>query len=273
MQDLRVAVVCMRSAAGRVGRNLKRLRDFAGSTAAAGADVACFPELCLTGYVLDRPEAACSGMAAGDVKAALVEIAREAGMVLVAGMMEPDPEGKPYITQVVAGPAGLMGLHRKTHLSPPEKSAFQAGDSASLCSSEKAVLGIQLCYETHFPELATAMALQGMDVLLAPHASPRGTPPEKRRSWLRHLPARAFDNAVFVVACNQVGPGQNGLAFPGVALVLDPLGRVLASYTGWEEKVIVADLKADRLQEIRGHRMKYFLPHRREDVYRRLRER
>ncbi len=272
MQDFRVAAVCMRPAAGEIWRNLERLRELAGRAAAAGADVVCFPELCLSGYVLDRPEEACGGMAAVDMKAAVVEVAREAGVVLVAGMIEPVQGEKPYITQVVAGPGGVMGLHRKTHLSPAEKGAFQAGQSVSLYPWDRAVFGIQLCYETHFPELATAMALEGMDVLLAPHASPRGSPSEKRSSWIRHLPARAFDNAVFVVACNQVGSGQNGLAFPGVVLVLDPLGRILASYTGCQEKMVLVDLKAARLLEVRRHRMRYFLPHRREELYRRLRE-
>ena len=55
-----------------------------------------------------------------------------------------------------------------------------------------------------------------------PHASPRGEPKDKRHSWLRHLPGRAFDNALFVVACNQVGRTGEGYSFPGVCLAFDP---------------------------------------------------
>ena len=44
-------------------------------------------------------------------------------------------------------------------------------------------LGIQLCYDAHFPELSTRMALDGADVIFMPHASPRGTPSKKLDSW------------------------------------------------------------------------------------------
>ena len=87
------------------------------------------------------------------------------------------------------------------------------------------------------------------------------------KSWLRHLPGRAFDNGVFVVACNQVGKTGEGFVFPGVILALDPQGRILESYTGNEETMVFVELKAEVLQETRSHRMKYFLPHRRRELY------
>ncbi len=111
------------------------------------------------------------------------------------------------------------------------------------------------------------MALMGAHLLLIPHASPRGNPEGKLQSWLRHLKARAFDNSVFVVACNQVGKSGDGLSFPGVAVVLGPDGHVMASYTGEEEHVLFVELEADRLHNIRSHRMKYFLPRRRPELY------
>ena len=87
------------------------------------------------------------------------------------------------------------------------------------------------------------------------------------KSWLRHLPGRAFDNGVFVVACNQVGKTGEGFVFPGVILALDPQARILESYTGNEETMVFVELKAEVLQETRSHRMKYFLPHRRRELY------
>jgi N-carbamoylputrescine amidase len=104
-------------------------------------------------------------------------------------------------------------------------------------------------------------------VIFMPHASPRGTPAEKRDSWLRHLPARAFDNGVFVVACNQAGDNRTGLTFPGVAVVIGPDGRVVASDAGGREGLLVADLHAGQLAAVRSHPMRYFLPHRRPDIY------
>ena len=130
--------------------------------------------------------------------------------------------------------------------------------------------GVQLCYEAHFPEISTLTALMGADVLFIPHASPRGNPMEKLKSWLRHLTARAFDNGVFLVACNQAGETSEGFSFPGVALALRPDGQILARYAGKRENILFAELEADVLQGIRQHRMKYFLPQRRPDLYRKI---
>jgi N-carbamoylputrescine amidase len=128
-------------------------------------------------------------------------------------------------------------------------------------------LGIQLCYDAHFPELSTRMAVEGADIIFFPHASPRGTPQEKLDSWLRHLTARAFDNGVFIVACNQVGKNHKGLEFPGLAVAIGPSGIILESKTTDREDMLVADLKSADLSNVRDHKMRYFLPNRRPELY------
>jgi N-carbamoylputrescine amidase len=84
---------------------------------------------------------------------------------------------------------------------------------------------------------------------------------------MRHLPARAFDNSLYVVACNQTGDNQAGLNFPGLSVILDPSGRIIKKNTGGKEHMIIADLKTEELEKVRGHRMRYFLPNRRSDLY------
>jgi len=270
VEDLKIAAVCMRSEPGRVERNLERMERLVLEASASGARLVCFPELSVTGYVLKRPEAVYRGMGAEDSIGELIRMAREAEVVVLASLVETVHAGKPFITQVVAGPKGLLGRYRKTHLSPLEKEGYQAGQEVRVFSYGSTRFGVQLCYEGHFPELSTAMAMMGAEVIFLPHASPRGRPGEKSRSWERHLPARAFDNSVFVVACNQVGPTRGGYGFPGVALVIAPDGRVISRYLGDGEKCLVADLEGDRLREVRTHRMRYFFPHRRPELYRDL---
>jgi N-carbamoylputrescine amidase len=111
------------------------------------------------------------------------------------------------------------------------------------------------------------MAVGGAEVLFFPHASPRGSGEEKLENWLRHLPARAFDNGVFVVACNQVGKTAAGFSFPGVAVVIGPDGRIEASYAGEDEEILVVRLQSRKLLNVRKNRMKYFLPNRRPSLY------
>jgi N-carbamoylputrescine amidase len=243
------------------------MQAFVSEAAKAGADIACFPELCVTGYVLDRPFDVYGDLDFERAMERLVTMAREFDLVLIAGLIELSGDEKPYISQVITGPKGLIGIYRKTHLSPAEKDVYGAGREIKVFSYESITFGVQLCYEAHFPEISTGMALMGADIVFIPHASPRGEPDEKFRSWLRHLPARAFDNGVFVVACNHVSRTAEGLSFPGVAVVFGPDGRLLAKYAGKRENILFAELEAGMLRDIRTHRMKYFLPERRPQLY------
>lgn len=272
MKDLTVAAVCMHSVPGDVVRNLERMGPMVQEAAAMGADVVCFPELSVTGYVLEGAGEVYKGIEKCQALDRLNHMARKAHAVLIAGLVESVEHGKPYITQVIAGPSGQIGLYRKTHLSPPEKGLYSPGASLEVYSHGGTTLGVQLCYEVHFPEISAVMALMGAEILFFPHASPRGSSDGKLTSWLRHLPARAFDNGVFVVACNQVGKTERGFSFPGVAVVLDPSGRVLARYRGTRENILMVRLQAEALRAIRQHRMKYFIPHRRPELYAKIAE-
>jgi N-carbamoylputrescine amidase len=267
MDDVRVAAVCMNAPLAEVDKNLDSIESFVLEASERGAKIICFPELSVTGYTLMRPAEVYKVLTPEKAIQRLIKMARTAQLVLIAGLIEITAGAKPYITQLVAGPEGLIGLYRKTHLSPAEKKVYQAGQEIEIYDVGNITFGVELCYEAHFPEISTVLALLGADILFFPHASPRGEPTGKLQSWLRHLPGRAFDNGVFVVACNQVGRTIEGVSFPGVALVLGPDGQLLAKYTGMEEKVIFVDIKAAHLKAVRQHKMKYFIPHRRPDLY------
>lgn len=267
LESLRIAMATMHSKPGAIDRNLDRMEAFAECAAREGAKIVCFPELSVSGYVLDEPAAICPEGGFEHAVDRVTRMAKDRGITILAGMIETARPGKPYISQVVAGPEGFAGIYRKTHLSPSEKAGYRSGDRLRSFCVDKRVFGIQLCYESHFPEISTVLALSGARVLFLPHASPRGTAQEKLESWLRHLTARAFDNGVFIAACNQAGNGPDGLAFPGVAVILGPDGRVIDHYAGGGEHLLAATLDLGALEAIRKHRMKFFLPHRRPDLY------
>lgn len=270
MEDITIAAVCMNSPLGEIEKNLQRMETFVQEAERAGADLICFPELSITGYRLENPAEIYAGFRTERVLERVEEMARTHGLILLAGMVELSDGDKPYISQLVAGPDGFVGVYRKTHLSPNEKATYRPGQKIEVFNLKGARFGVQLCYESHFPEISTIMALQGAEILLIPHASPRGSPAEKAESWLRHLPGRAFDNGLYVVANNQVGNNRNGFLFPGVAMALNPSGRVMSSYRGYEEKMMWLHLTKEELDETRNHRMKYFLPNRRPELYREI---
>ena len=267
MKDIRIAAVTFNSAVNQVNHNLDRMLPWIEKARTNGADLICFPELNVTGYSTKPEMNVCAEPIPGPISERLLKMADENQIVILAGMAEMDEKGRIFASHLVVTPQSISGIYRKIHIAPPEHNIFSPGNSVPLFEVQAVKLGIQLCYDAHFPELSTRMAVEGADIIFIPHASPRGTPTEKFNSWMRHLTARAFDNSVFIVACNQVGENQNGLHFPGVAVTIDPSGEVIEKNIGDIDGMIIADLKADALEAVRGHRMRYFLPNRRPELY------
>ena len=267
MKDIRIAAVIFNSAVCRVQRNLERMLPLIEKARAKGADLICFPELNVTGYSTDAVIKDCAEPIPGPISSRIGQMAADEKIVILAGMAERDEKGRIFASHLVATGRGKPGVYRKLYISPPERRLFSAGRTIPLFDAGGVKLGAQLCYDAHFPELSGRMAVNGADVIFMPHASPRGTPQEKLESWMRHLSARAFDNGVFIVACNPVGKNEQGLDFPGLAVVIGPSGKILAKKTTDDEGLLVADLKADTLSAVRDHRMRYFLPNRRPELY------
>ncbi|CAB1083215.1 nitrilase [Alkalispirochaeta odontotermitis] len=267
MQDIRIAAAVFNSIVNRPQDNLDRMVPLVQSAEKQGVQLICFPELNVTGYSTRAALGDAAEKIPGPISRRLQQMAQESQIVILAGMAEKDEKGCIYASHLIVTPHEISGIYRKVHIAPPERDIFSAGNATPVFRIEDVNLGIQLCYDVHFPELATRMALGGADIIFMPHASPRGTPAAKLASWLRHLTARAFDNSVYIVACNQNGDNQNGLQFPGVAVVIDPSGLITDKYVNGRDGIIVTDLKSDAIQAVRGHRMRYFLPNRRPEIY------
>jgi N-carbamoylputrescine amidase len=267
MKDIRIAAVIFNSKVNQPQNNLNRMVPFIEEAKSQGADLICFPELNVSGYSTDPVIKDSAESIPGPISRQLEHMARTHQIVILAGLAEQDEKGRIFASHLVVTPAGIGGIYRKLHIAPPERAIFSPGKRIPVFNSTGINLGIQLCYDAHFPELATRMAVDGADIIFMPHASPRGTPREKLDSWMRHLTARAFDNGLFIVACNQVGKNQKGLDFPGLAVVVGPSGNVLQTEISGREGLLITDLTAAELSAVRDHKMRYFLPGRRPELY------
>lgn len=268
MRDLRIAVVVCNARVGETRQNLDKIITFVQKARSAGADIICFPELTISGYSNHADIRELAEPIPGPVSEELSNMAADHDLLVLAGTAEKGNEGRIYATHMVAMPDGQLGTYRKSHIAPPEKAIYSPGNTIPTFTFKESTFGIQLCYDAHFPELSTKMALMGAEILFLPHASPRGLAIEKHRSWMRHLAARAFDNSVFVIACNQTGYNGKGLTFPGNAVAFDPAGKIIGQSLSSRETMMLVDLKAETLDAIRSNRMHFFLPNRRPELYR-----
>ena len=269
MQDLRIAMVQMNCRVAEHERNLATIQRFAEEAAAQDVDIVCYPELCVCGYNAGDTTTPVPELLHGESLARLEAISRASDITLLAGFLERDVSGIVYNTQVVCGPQGYAGHYRKTHVSCLEIDTFCHGDELPVFDHPKARYGIEICYDSHFPELSTILTNKGAEVLFFPHASTRETAEEKRARWMHYVPARAYDNNVYVAICNHVGDNGAGRTFAGVTFVCDPLGEVIAEVgSSVEEEMIVADLTAAALNESRSNPGFFFRYYRRPEMYR-----
>jgi len=267
MRDLRIAMVVCNAPVDEVRRNLDTMKDRVKEAVEGGAGIVCFPELNVTGYCNRKRPGKFAGTVPGEITDEILQLSASEDTVVLFGMAEIDGAGNLFASHVVATPDGTLGVYRKLYIAPPERATFIPGSSVPLFEAKGVRFGIQLCYDAHFPELSTQMAANGADLIFIPHASPRGVAADKHRSWMRHLPARAYDNSVFIAACNQIGENGSGLSFPGNAVILGPSGHIITTHLTDREGILFADLKAEELASVRGHEMRYFFPNRRPELY------
>ena len=188
----------------------------------------------------------------GPFVSALQDAAREHEIYVVCGMYESNPADakRAYNTTVFIDRSGkLIHSYRKTHLydafSFKESDTIIPGDNRyKVIETEFGKIGLMVCYELRFPEIARQFALQDADVLFVPAGWLAG--PMKEDHWQTLIRARAIENTMFVLGANLVGD-----IFTGRSMLVDPMGIIIAS-GGEEEALVVADIDLERIGRVRG---------------------
>ncbi|MCL5058001.1 MAG: nitrilase family protein [Actinobacteria bacterium] len=270
MKNTRIALVQMQSQLGMVEKNTDKIIKYISAAGAAGVDIICFPEMCLQGYSRDRAKPT-SVKVPGEISGLLSEAAHRAGLTALVGLAEESGGEKPCITQLAVFPDGSWQKYRKTHLGKSELPHFTPGNHLPVFNAEKAVFGVEICWDLHFPEVTTILSLKGAEIIFTPHASPVIVG-DRRGIWMKYMAARAYDNSVFVAAVNLVGSDGAGSQFCGGALVIDPKGNPVAEKFDGTEGMLVADLDSGLINTVRMKKSKsmrdsFFLDGRRPDLY------
>jgi len=129
-----------------------------------------------------------------------------------------------YNSAAVIGPTGdILGVYRKTHPFPTEQAWTRKADDPVVVETDLARIGLVICYDGDFPELCRAEALAGAELIVRPSALLRDF-----EIWSLTNRARAYDNQVWFVAVNSVGPDAGGNYYFGHSMIVTPLGTVAA---------------------------------------------
>ena len=245
---------------GDVPVNLRLMSRFADAAAARGADLLLLPELFLSGYNIGDQMQRLAEPADGPSAAAAGAIAAKAQLAILYGYPERSAEAV-YNSALMLDKTGRQIVnYRKTHLwGDFERRQFRPGASAALVAFAGARFGIMICYDLDFPELARRYALEGADAILSLSATTAPYPVVPRRL----IPARAYENRLFVAFCDRAGSEQ-GLAYAGESCVAAPDGEIVV-VCGQDEELAVAEIDFGRYRQFRQDQR--FTEDRRPDLY------
>jgi 5-aminopentanamidase len=216
------------------------------AAAAAGAELVVLPELAVSGYVFSGAEEAhsCAEPAPGATTEAWQAAAERTGCTVVGGLCELDSAGHLRNSAVVVDASGLRAIYRKLHLWGRETLMFVAGDEpAPVVETPAGRIGVGICYDLWFPELARSLALRGADILAAP-SNLSASPPQRGLPHLDVVVAisTAHVNRMHVVVADRCRV-ERGEGWLGASLVVAADGTVMAqSFDGAQPGSVLADL-------------------------------
>jgi deaminated glutathione amidase len=208
--------------------------------AATGAELVVLPESASTGFTPGVPPAdlwRLVDVVPGRITQPIQDAARELGVHVVFGTYERGSSPSTvYNTAVLIGPTGdLLTTYHKTHLFSGERITdggwVTPGCAPAVAQTELGGIGLMICFDGDYPELARITTVRGAEVLCRPSALLRSAD-----IWELTNRARAYDNHVFVVGANATGADPGGVLYFGNSMIVSPIGEVMAraaTHEGW----------------------------------------
>ena len=223
--------------------NLQKIEALTFKAKEQGADLAIFPEMSLTGYVVRDQFYELAETIPGPTVEKVEALAKKAGMHVIFGMPELSEKTRATVfnTAVFVGPEGLIGKYRKmylpTHSVFEEKRYFRPGYQTAAFQTDLGNIGLCICYDLFFPEVLRLIRLKGAQLIVCISASPA-----VRRSYFEILTcARALENTAYLAYVNLAGV-EDGLQFWGGSRLVSPAGEVLAKAKYDEEDFVTCEV-------------------------------
>ncbi|HET7053262.1 MAG TPA: NAD+ synthase [Solirubrobacterales bacterium] len=246
---MRIALAQIDPTVGDIDGNTAKIAEWIGRAAAAGADLAIFPELCVPGYPAEDLYLKRHFVAAN--QAAVERLARQVGeMVALVGFAEPVPGGgdhrHAYNSLAVLADGAVRAVYRKNRLPNyavfDEQRYFLSGSEPATTEVAGTRVGLTVCedlWEEGPP--ASSEAADGAQLIANPSGSPYHRGKGREREAMFAERARAY--GAHLAFCNLVG-GQDELVFDGQSLLVGPDGTVLARAAQFEEELLICEIPA-----------------------------
>ena len=267
---IKIAGVQMDIELANVSANLAKVIGKLRETTAAGAQLTVFPECTFPGYCYNSLEEAreFAEPMDGPTLQALQEVCAELSTRAVVGFFELDGE-RVFNSAALVGPDGVEGSYRKAHLPHLGVDRFTTpGDRPfAITDTGELRVGMNICYDSSFPEASRALALGGADLI----ALPTNWPSTSGLTADLIPNARALENHVYFMSVNRVGT-ERGFDFIGKSKIVDPSGKELAFANHDREEILYAEIDPEwarnkHLCNVPGEHEVHRFDDRRPDLY------
>lgn len=265
---IRVGFYQFKPVFGEISRNVEMVLKRLNKIDREEADLIVLPELFNSGYqFVSRREVSelSEVIPGGFTTRRLCEIAREKKLWLVAGI--PERAGKvAYNSSVLIGPGGYEATYRKTHLFYEEKLWFKPGANRYRSHDiGKARIGMMICFDWLFPEVARSLALAGAEIICHPANLVLPYCPDA-------MVTRCIENRVFAITANRIGSEERGgrerLTYIGQSEIVDPQGRILFRAPRNQEALKILEINPREARHKTLNRYNNLFRDRRTDLYR-----
>jgi N-carbamoylputrescine amidase len=257
-RPVRIAVAQYQPRVGALEHNRAAAVHWAQRAADAGAQLAVLPELATSGYVftsVDEADAAAEDARSGATVEALVDVCRQSGLHVVTGLSERDGDCR-YNSAVLLGPQGHIATYRKLQLFFDEQSWFVPGDVLPVVELSFGRVGMLICFDLWFPEVARTLALGGAEIVAVPTnwvASFKRTVYDDR-GYIQGdyvAIATAAQNGVVMACADRVGE-ERGTRFLGASIIVGADGWPVAGpASAAGEELLVADVDLASVERAR----------------------
>jgi predicted amidohydrolase len=212
------------------------------------ADFLVLPELAFTGYFFVNRDEAISlaeDQATSPTLASLTALCHRNNFHLVTGFAEKEGD-RIYNSALLIGPEGLVSTYRKLHLFNTEKDCFDPGNlPLSVVEVRGVKVGMMVCFDWVFPEVARTLALQGSELLC--HPSNLVLP-----YCQQAMTTRCLENRVFAVTANRIGTEKRPhgeLTFTGQSQITAPNGSILHRAKPDEETFHIMEIDIEKARD------------------------
>jgi NAD+ synthase len=239
--QLSIALAQINPTVGALDKNVALILAWRAKAAAAGADLVLFPELCVTGYppedlvlkpfFIDKVAAAVQ---------ALADATADGGPAMIVGAPRRDEQGLLRNAAFVLDAGDIVAAINKVHLPNyhvfDEKRLFVEGHPPGPVNLRGVRLGVMVCEDMWFADVAETLQESGAELLLVPNGSPweRGKNDQRLALGVQ----RVTETGLPLLYVNQVG-GQDEVVFDGASFALNADRQPVASLAPWVEDMVV----------------------------------